>query len=166
MSRRHSTFILTAELDPASFSWLNDLRRQHFPPERNLLPAHLTLFHRLSSAQTDCLQDFRLPDEPLPILFDAPLLLGFGVAVRVRSPELEAVRSAARSALGGGFSSQDSQSWRPHVTIQNKVAGETARQLYGRMRIRFEFRAGTVTGLLIWEYLGGPWRQAERLPFK
>jgi hypothetical protein len=44
------SFILTAELDPASFAWLDWLRREHFPPERNLLPAHLTLFHRLSSA--------------------------------------------------------------------------------------------------------------------
>src|SRR6478736_2886397 len=47
------TFILTAELDPASFDWLDGLRRVHFPPARNLLPAHLTLFHRLSPAQTD-----------------------------------------------------------------------------------------------------------------
>jgi len=43
--------ILTAELDPETFAWLDDLRRAHFLTERNLLPAHVTLFHRRSSAQ-------------------------------------------------------------------------------------------------------------------
>jgi len=42
-----TTYILTAEMDDDSFAWLAGLRRRHFPPERNFLPAHLTLFHRL-----------------------------------------------------------------------------------------------------------------------
>ena len=46
-----TTYILTAEMDPESYAWLDRLRQQHFPLERNLLPAHLTMFHRLSSAQ-------------------------------------------------------------------------------------------------------------------
>jgi hypothetical protein len=44
-------YILTAEMDDDSFAWLNGLRRAHFPVERNFLPAHLTVFHRLSPAQ-------------------------------------------------------------------------------------------------------------------
>ena len=67
------TYILTAELDPDSFEWLDGLRRQHFPPERNLLSAHLTLFHRLSSAQTGRLEAIELPAAPVPILFEAPV---------------------------------------------------------------------------------------------
>lgn len=31
-----ATYILTAELDPESFAWLDALRREHFLPERNL----------------------------------------------------------------------------------------------------------------------------------
>jgi hypothetical protein len=31
-----ATYILTAELDPESFTWLDGLRREHFLPERNL----------------------------------------------------------------------------------------------------------------------------------
>ena len=61
------TFILTAELDGASFDWLDELRRAHFPPERNLLPAHLTLFHRLSPAQSGRLCDAALPATPIPM---------------------------------------------------------------------------------------------------
>ncbi|GAA0005927.1 2'-5' RNA ligase family protein [Bradyrhizobium diazoefficiens] len=159
------TFILTAELDPASFAWLDGLRREHFPPERNLLPAHLTLFHRLSSAQTGRLESIELPAAPVPILFEAPVLLGFGVAVRIRSPELDRLRAAARCAMGGVFSRQDSQAWRSHVTIQNKVTADAARQLHQAFALDFEPRPGSVTGLLVWEYLGGPWRSVRQLTF-
>ncbi|PJG50911.1 phosphoesterase HXTX [Bradyrhizobium forestalis] len=114
------TFILTAELDPASFAWLDGLRREHFPPERNLLPAHLTLFHRLSTPQTGCLDDVAVPAAPIPIRYDDVRILGFGVAIGIRSPELERLRAALRSAIGGEFSRQEGQSWRPHATIQNK----------------------------------------------
>ena len=43
-------FVLTLELDGASFGRLNELRRRHYPPERNMVPAHLTLFHQLPAA--------------------------------------------------------------------------------------------------------------------
>jgi hypothetical protein len=158
-------YILTAELDPDSFVLLDALRAEHFPPERNLLPAHLTLFHRLSSAQAGRLAAFERPSGPVPVQFDAPLLLGFGVAIQVRSPDLGQVRAAARAAMGGEFSRQDSQAWGPHVTIQNKVPAETARQLHRALISEFAQRDGTVTGLLLWEYLGGPWKLLERLPF-
>jgi hypothetical protein len=39
--------IVTALLDEAAQERFDRLRREHFPPERNHLAAHLTLFHRL-----------------------------------------------------------------------------------------------------------------------
>lgn len=159
------TFILTAELDPDSFAWLDGLRRRHFPPERNLLSAHLTLFHRLSSTQTTRLKAFEGPSGSLPILFDAPILLGAGVAIGIRSPELWKLRTAARATMGGEFSRQDAQAWRPHVTVQNKVLPDTAKALHRDLTHAFESHAGAVTASLIWEYLGGPWKLATRLPF-
>jgi hypothetical protein len=67
----------------------------------NLLPAHLTLFHRLSSAQTARLSDLVVPVQAGPILCDGLFLLGSGVAVRIRSKELEQVHGAACDAMGG-----------------------------------------------------------------
>ena len=159
------TYILTAELDPASFAWLDGLRRAHFPPERNVLPAHVTLFHRLSSAQTGRLATFELPDGPIPIRLDSPILLGAGVAIRIRSPGLEQLRAVVRDAMGGEFSRQDVQTWRPHVTIQNKVTSDAARRFHRDMSEKLEPRKGTVAGLLVWEYLGGPWKLNRRLSF-
>ncbi|WP_271594785.1 2'-5' RNA ligase family protein [Bradyrhizobium sp. CCBAU 65884] len=66
--------------------------------------------------------------------------------------------------MRGAFSRQDSQPWRPHVTIQNKVTADAARQLHQALEGKFEPRPGTVTGLLVWEYFGGPWRPVRRLP--
>ena len=40
-------FVLTLEMDGESFARFNELRQAHYPPERNLVPAHVTLFHRL-----------------------------------------------------------------------------------------------------------------------
>ena len=39
--------IVTADFAPADLAFLDAERRAHFPPHRNILPAHLTLFHAL-----------------------------------------------------------------------------------------------------------------------
>lgn len=70
------------------------------------------------SRKTARLDNFELPDGPVPILLSAPILLGSGVAIRIQSPELGQLRTAARQAMSGEFSKQDSQGWRPHVTIR------------------------------------------------
>lgn len=160
-----STYILTAELDGHTFAWLDELRRAHFPSDRNLLPAHLTMFHRLTSRQIALLGNIELPSAPVDIHLAGLLFLGSGVAVRVQSPDLEHLRAAACSTMAGQFSRQDSQPWRPHVTIQNKVAPATARQLHRALDSAFSPRTGAAIGLLVWEYLGGPWKLCERLQF-
>lgn len=38
-------FIVTASLPDDLFAWADRLRNAHFPPERNFLRAHVTLFH-------------------------------------------------------------------------------------------------------------------------
>src|SRR5580692_5809899 len=119
-----TTYIVTAELDSESFVWLDGLRREHFPPERNFLSAHLTLFHRLSAAQIAQLRSLEMPRAPLVLRFDRVDLLGFGVSLRVQSPELVRLRNGLHSGMGGEFSRQDSHFWRPHVTVQNKVSAE------------------------------------------
>ena len=43
--------IITAALDDGAFDWFDGLRQTHFPRHRNVVPAHLTLFHALPGAQ-------------------------------------------------------------------------------------------------------------------
>ncbi len=158
-------YILTAQLDDASFAWLDGLRRAHFPPERNVLSAHLTMFHRLSPTQIERLQRAALPEAPLPVVFDKVMFLGFGNAIHAASPVLERLRADVKTAIGVGLSRQDDQRWTPHVTIQNKAPAETARALHASLTHMFQERTGTITGLQLWEYLGGPWKRTCALPF-
>jgi len=158
-------YILTAQLDDESFTWLDGLRRAHFPPERNVLSAHLTMFHRLAPMQVERLQPVPLSAQPIPLQFDEVMFLGFGNAVHAASPELERLRADVKAAIGDGLSRQDDQRWTPHVTVQNKAPAETARALYADLTRTFQIRTGAVTGLQVWEYLGGPWKHIQSLPF-
>lgn len=97
--------IVTAEFGPADFAWLDRLRRIHFPAARNVVPAHITLFHHLPPSLLPEL-DSRLAAEtrsaPRPAAtIGEPLLLDRGVALRVRSDELMAIRErlARRSSM-------------------------------------------------------------------
>ncbi len=47
MTSGPAPIIVAAEFGGTDFTWLDGLRRAHFPPERNQIAAHLTLFHHL-----------------------------------------------------------------------------------------------------------------------
>ncbi|MEI9928144.1 MAG: 2'-5' RNA ligase family protein [Sphingomonas sp.] len=106
---------------------------EHYPPERNRLPAHLTLFHQLPPSAADELKQrlsfetrgIRAPKTRAPGLMP----LGRGVALRIESPELAAIRERLAGAFSQLLTMQDAGRWRPHVTIQNKVAPVLAKAL-------------------------------------
>lgn len=72
------SFIATIEIDEQNYVWLEGLRRAHFPAERNLLSAHLTLFHKLGVSQIERLHSFGMPRAPLPLRFTGMRFLGGG----------------------------------------------------------------------------------------
>ena len=45
--RRAVPLIVTALMGDADFAYFDGLRRHHYPSDRNVLRAHLTLFHHL-----------------------------------------------------------------------------------------------------------------------
>ena len=161
--------IIAAEFGPADFAWFDRQRRKHFPPERNQLPAHLTLFHALPpSALAEA--KLRLASaarrSPPQATVAGVMSLGGGVAYRIHSPELEDIREELADAFHGLLSAQDSEGWRPHVTIQNKVEPKLARALFNQLEAQFEPRPIRLAGLALHEYLGGPWGPIGRWPFR
>lgn len=161
--------IVTAELADADFAWLDRLRRAHFPPERNQLPAHLTMFHALPpSEEREVRRSLsRLASEPPPRASVEGLMdLGGGVAFRVVSVELDAIRCELAADFRGLLSAQDSGGWRPHVTIQNKVPPKDARALLARLGREFRPVALRISGLGLHRYLGGPWERLETYSFR
>lgn len=161
--------IVTAEIGAADLAWLDRLRRAHYPPDRNQLPAHLTMFHALPpSAEMEVrsrlskLAAARSPRATVAGLMD----LGGGVAFRIVSPDLDAIRAQLVDALSGLLGPQDSGGWRPHVTIQNKVAPKSARAVIAEIERSFAPRPLAVSGLGLHRYVGGPWETIAVYPFR
>lgn len=109
----------------------------------------------------------RLAPEPPPRAFLAGLMsLGGGVAFRIVSDDLDAMRAQLAGDFHGLLSSQDSGGWRPHVTIQSKVSATEARELLSVLEREFRPRNLGIAGLGLHRYLVGSWLTLERYPFR
>ena len=156
-------------LGAADFAWADGMRRGHFPPERNFVPAHITLFHHLPPSVLDELS-WRIKQvcagpAPAAMLADV-LLLGSAVAYHVVSDELMAIRDALADAFHGLLVPQDQVRPRLHITVQNKADPAQARSLAGQLRRDFRPRPLKIAGLGVWRYLGGPWQLALKARFR
>ena len=161
--------IVTAEIAPRDLAWLDQLRRTYYPAERNRLPAHLTMFHALPPSSEGEVRralsrrgSERLPQASIEGLMD---LCG-GVAFRIASTDLDRIRRELATDFHGLLSAQDAGGWRPHVTIQNKVAPKEARSLMSRLDAEFRPRPLAVSGLGLHRYLGGPWEELAVYSFR
>ena len=153
--------ILTLALHPDDQARFDRLRTLHFPPSRNLVPAHVTLFHHLPGAELDAIQALLTQEAaslpPFPVEASGLRFLGRGVAYELHAPELLALRARLARAWQGWLTPQDAQGFRPHVTIQNKAEPQAARALRDAMQVGFVPFQVRATGLRLWHYLGGPW---------
>ena len=152
--------IVTALIGAPDFAYLDGLRRTHFPPERNVLRAHLTLFHHLPPSCADelkqLLRDEARGNDPQARL-SGLINLGGGVAFRIESPNLEDIRARIAERFAPMLLPQDRNPWRAHVTVQNKVKAPQARALLDQLSADFRPRPLALSGLAAWWYRGGPW---------
>ena len=161
--------IVTAEPGSEDFAWFERLRQAHYPPNRNRVPAHLTIFHALPpSAEAELRSRLaQLARGPAPKARVEELMdLGGGVAFRIVSPDLDRMRSELARDLHGLLSAQDDSGWRPHITIQNKVAPKLARSLIASLAGDFRARPLTIRGLGLHRYLAGEWETIAIYPFR
>jgi 2'-5' RNA ligase len=162
--------ILTLALDGAGFARLEAERQAHFPPGRNFIPAHLTLFHALPGEEAGAilarLAEAAQATPVLPLRVTGLRPLGRGVAYVVEAEGLARLRAGLAAAFAGWLTPQDRAGWRPHVTVQNKVAPEEARATLALLQARFAPWEARGEGLLLWHYRGGPWEAAGHFPFR
>jgi hypothetical protein len=161
--------IVTAELPEALQSRADQLRRLHYPPERNVLAAHLTLFHALPPSVEDELRDALAAEaraKPIPARLEGVMSLGRGTALRITSPAMIELRERLARRFHGLLGLQDEQVPRLHVTIQNKVSPHEAKVLMKRLIPEIEALDFAFTGLALHRYLGGPWETLKRWSFR
>jgi hypothetical protein len=165
-----TALIVTLQMEPQAAERFTALRRTHFPPERNWLDAHVTLFHALpTEARDQVLRDVGEvagATSAFDMNVDRLLFLGRGVAFGITSPETTGIRRDLAARWDALLSRQD-RNWhgRLHVTVQNKVEPAVARALHAELQRGFTPRQITATGLQIWNYVGGPWEPVATLPF-
>lgn len=161
--------IVSALMGAADFAWADGLRRAHFPPDRNVLSAHITLFHHLPPSAlgevSDRIKALCRGRAPVARLSDV-MLLGQGVAYRIDSPDLMAMRDELADAFTGLLTPQDQARPRLHVTVQNKVKPAEAKALAETLRADFQPRPFVISGLAAWHYRGGPWELAIKASFR
>lgn len=153
----------------ADFAWADGLRRAHFPPERNFVPAHISLFHHLPPSVLPELGSRirRLcAGRPPSARLSRVLLLGRAVAFGVESEDLLAMRDELAEAFAGLLTPQDQARPRLHITVQNKVEVAAARALAERLGVAFGPRTLQISGLAAWHYRGGPWELAMKASFR
>jgi len=166
---RGGALIVTATFGDGDNGWLQELRRLHYPPERNRVPAHLTLLRQLPpSAEAELATRLaRAAAAPPPRAAVTGIMdLDEGTALRVESEALEDGREALVEALHGLLTPQDLGPWSPHITIQNKVTRREARALQAQLRATFRPRPLAIRGLAAWRYLDGPWEPVRSWPFR
>ncbi|HEY0960627.1 MAG TPA: 2'-5' RNA ligase family protein [Novosphingobium sp.] len=150
-------------------NWADALRKAHYPPERNHLPAHVTLFHALPPSAEEEIRTLlgelaRL--EPPMAEISGIMDLGCGTALAVESAEMLALHEHIAERLHGVLSPQDGHTPRLHITIQNKVDKAAAKALQAELRgnlrpYRFRFK-----GLALHAWQAGLWQNIRSYSFR
>lgn len=159
--------IITAHVEPGDIEPFDRLRQEHFPPARNFLKAHVTVFHHLPGQRLATVCERASEALTTRASFSASISglqhLGAGVAFKIESPELQDLRADLVRRFGSWPGPQDLQKFRPHITIQNKVSRADADRLFSELKCVFRPRSIRISGLDLWSYLGGPWRHEALL---
>ena len=169
MAGRGYPLLITAELPGDVLAWADGLRRAHYPPERNRLRAHVTLFHALPPSAEGEIKRLlaELSRGPPPLARVSGIMnLGKGTAFDIDSPDMVELHGVIADRMHGLMTPQDAQKLRLHVTVQNKVTPEKARALQAELKavlepFSFRFRG---FGLYGWEE--GLWRPIRDFPFR
>jgi 2'-5' RNA ligase len=170
LETRLSSFILTLEMDGEAFAAFDALRRRYTPPEKNLVPAHVTLFSRLPPERAReikaLLTKTASAQKPIDIARGEVKALERGVAIFLHSPQLAALRESLAHEWWPWLGDQDKAGFRPHVTIQTNV--EEAEAYRTRQAIGASFRPPRIRGmgLHLWRYRDGPWEHEQLFRFR
>ncbi len=161
--------IVTLLLGDAAFNFFEAQRQRYFPPERNFLQAHLTLFHHLPSTEqkiTDDLYEWAQPTKAFEMNITAVASIGKGVAYKIESVELMQLHKTMQQGWQQWLKPQDKQKFWPHITVQNKVSPTMAKETLQELQKDFQPFTAQALGFGLWYYENGPWRFAEEYRFQ
>lgn len=128
------------------------------------------MFHNLPGAEERAilgsLGDAAAARAPFTVRVAGLMKLGRGTAFRIESKALLALRAGLATAFEGWLTRQDREKFRPHVTVQNKVAPHEAQALFDHLSRSFRPFDAWAEGLQLWRYEGGPWSPIAAVAFQ
>lgn len=159
--------VATLTITPGAQSYFNQLRREHFPAERNYLDAHLTLFHALPDEPwiVEDVEKLAQNQQQFDVTAQNIVSLGNGTAFKIISPELPSLHQKLQKKWFASLSTQDRQKRNFHITIQNKVDYQLAKGLQAELMPDFEPFSFQVLGIKLWRYHNGPWEYLMNIDF-
>ncbi len=168
--RPRAPFVLTVEMDGEAFAGFEALRRRYYAPERNLVPAHLTLFHRLPGDRARdikaLIRQVAAEEKPIEIAVGDAKAMQNGVAIFLDSPRLHALRERLSAEWWPWLEDRDKAGFRPHVTVQTTESDAEARRTVQSLRHDNVPRRIRGVGLHLWRYRDGPWEHADLFRFR
>lgn len=170
MSEATAPLILTAQMPLDLYSWATQLRTDHYPPTRNVLKAHVTLFHALpyfiEGELRELLGRICAHTAPVPARLEGVMGLGSGTALKLSSTGMLGLRAQIAEHFTGMLTGQDSHPPRLHITVQNKVEPAVAETLHAELSATFRPRPLAISGLAAHYYRGGPWQHIASWKFR
>ncbi len=157
-------------MDDRSFQHFESLRQAYFPPHRNQVPAHISLFHHLPGEEFPGIaaelarvsQDY----PPFPVRISGLRFAGRGVAYLLESERASELHGRLSQAWKEWLIPQDRQRFAPHITVQNKADPAQVRALYDELQRSFLPISITAIGVDLWRYLNGPWEPVRTFNFR
>lgn len=167
--RDDAPLILTAQLPADLHARFTALRTAHFPPERNYLEAHVTLFHALPGrCEDEVISACKAASKefaPVAAEIVGIMPLGGGTAIRLKSEAMLRLREEFADRFRGLLTGQDQHRPRLHVTIQNKVLAREAKALQQVLEGTILPQGFAFRGLELFRYRGGPWEEVRSFAF-
>ena len=157
---QHTPLVLTVWFEETTQAFFNQKRKQYFPPERNVIEAHLTLFHHLPDDETNIINTLDTvchQQKQMELQVLKPVSIGKGVAYKIESKALASLHKTLQKQWFDVLTMQDRQGLWPHVTLQNKVSLQKAKQTLEEISIEFTPFSTYAIGLQLWRYVNGPW---------
>jgi hypothetical protein len=169
MAADESPIIVTLVLDAVSQAAFDALRTRYFPPARLVVGAHVTMFHALPGGLAREIEaEVRAlcaDTAPFVLRLSGVRFLGRGVALDLDAAEARVLRASLRARFETELTAQDRAPWRPHVTVQNKVSAERARETWLALQVFACAAPVWAEGVALWRYRGGPWEAMETCRF-
>lgn len=166
----NAPLIVTAELPRDIFRRANHLRQTYYPPDRNQVDAHVTLFRTLPpSAEEEirtALKRVVREARTVSAKITAIRMMGKAVVMEIDSPPMVAIAAILADSFYGLLTPQDQHVPRLHITVANKLTARESRGVLSALQKDFAPADFTFSGLSLHRYRGGPWDHVQTFAFR